>query len=235
MYTLFYLAHTTGSTVMRALPWEFPNDPSLAAADRQFLLGPAVMVTPVLEPGATTVDGVFPGIGKGECWYDWYTQAAVNATMGQNTTIDAPLGHIPVYIRGGNIIPTQEPAMTTREARKNPWGVLAALNLEGSASGSLYVDDGESVTPNATLYIEFTATNSTLHASGRGTYIDTNPLANITILGVHSPVTKVSFNGMQIASACVEYDGARKVLSITGLRNSTMAGAWSKDWKLRWG
>jgi len=154
MYTLFYLAHTTGSTVMRALPWEFPNDPSLAAADRQFLLGPSIMVTPVLEPGATTVDGVFPGIGKGECWYDWYTQAAVNATMGQNMTINAPLGHIPVYIRGGSVIPTQEPAMTTRDARKNPWGVIAALNLEGTASGSLYIDDGESVMPNATLYVE---------------------------------------------------------------------------------
>ena len=42
MYTLFYLAHNTGSTVMRALAWEFPHDPSLAAADRQFFLGPAV-------------------------------------------------------------------------------------------------------------------------------------------------------------------------------------------------
>ena len=155
MYTLFYLAHTTGSTVMRALAWEFPNDPSLAAVDRQFLLGSAIMVTPVLNPGATTVDGVFPGIGQGgTVWYDWYTQAAVNATAAKNTTIDAPLGHIPVFIRGGNVIPTQEPAMTTRDARKNPWGVIAALDLEGAASGSLYIDDGESVMPNATLYVD---------------------------------------------------------------------------------
>jgi len=51
MYTLFYLAHNTGSTVMRALAWEFPNDPSLAAADRQFFLGPAILVTPVLDQG----------------------------------------------------------------------------------------------------------------------------------------------------------------------------------------
>lgn len=27
IYTLFYEAHTTGSTVMRALAWEFPNEP----------------------------------------------------------------------------------------------------------------------------------------------------------------------------------------------------------------
>lgn len=33
IYTLFYQAHTTGSTVMRALSWEFTTDPTLAAVD----------------------------------------------------------------------------------------------------------------------------------------------------------------------------------------------------------
>lgn len=154
IYTLFYLAHNTGSTVMRALAWEFPHDPSLAAADRKFFLGPAILVTPVLDQGATTVDGVFPGVGKGEVYYDWYTLSAVNASAGENVRIDAPLGHIPVDIRGNSVIPTQEPALVTRNARKNPWGVIAALSLEGFASGSLYVDDGASLVQNATLEVE---------------------------------------------------------------------------------
>lgn len=154
MYTLYNQAHETGSTVMRALAWEFPNDPTLANADRQFLLGPSLMITPVLAQGAVTVDGVFPGVGKGEVWYDWYNQTAIVAAPGQNITIDAPLGHIPVYVRGGSILPTQEPGMTTRICRSNPWGLIAASSLEGTASGSLYVDDGESLVPNATLFVE---------------------------------------------------------------------------------
>ena len=93
-------------------------------------------------------------MGKGEVYYDWYTLSAVNASAGENTTISAPLGHIPVYIRGNHVIPTQEPALVTRDARKNPWGVIAALSLEGSASGSLYVDDGASLVPNATLFVK---------------------------------------------------------------------------------
>jgi alpha-glucosidase len=108
MYTLFHLASTSGSTVMRALAWEFPNDPALAAADRQFMLGPAILVTPVLEPQASSVDGVFPGLGHGVVWYDWYTQSAVPVSGGgeysPNVTISALLGHIPVYIRGGSIL-----------------------------------------------------------------------------------------------------------------------------------
>ena len=155
MYTLFHLAHTTGSTVMRALAWEFPNDPALAAVDNQFFLGPAILVTPVLAQGATTASGVFPGVGKGEVYYDWYNQSAVISRPGENVTVDAPLGHVPVYLRGGYVIPTQEPAMVTRDARRNPWGLIAALGLEGSASGGLYVDDGESlVQANGTLFVD---------------------------------------------------------------------------------
>jgi alpha-glucosidase len=154
MYTLFYQAHTSGSTVMRALAWEFPNDPMLASADRQFLLGDSLMIIPVLAQGATTVGGVFPGVGKGEVWYDWYNQTAAQAGPGENITIDAPLGHIPVYLRGGSILPTQEPGYTTTACRSNPWGLIAATSLEGTASGQLYVDDGESLVQNSMLFVK---------------------------------------------------------------------------------
>lgn len=139
---------------------QYPKISSLSiytqGSQRQFFLGPALLITPVLAQGATTVNGVFPGTGgKGEVYYDWYTHSAQNiSTPGANVTINAPLGHIPVYIRGGYIIPTQEPALVIRDARRNPWGVIAALSLEGTASGNLYVDDGESVVQNGTLFVE---------------------------------------------------------------------------------
>lgn len=50
MYTLFYYAHNKGETVMRALAWEFPNDETLRETYNQFLLGPSILVTPVLFP-----------------------------------------------------------------------------------------------------------------------------------------------------------------------------------------
>ena len=93
-------------------------------------------------------------MGKGEVYYDMYTLTTVNASAGENVTIEVPLGHMPVYVRGNNVTPTQEPALVTRDARKNPWGVIAALSLEGSASGSLYIDDGASLVQNAALYVE---------------------------------------------------------------------------------
>ncbi|KAK5714382.1 hypothetical protein LTR17_017163 [Elasticomyces elasticus] len=233
MYTLFYYATTTGSTVMRALAWEFPNDPTLAAVDSQFLLGPSLLVAPVLGQGLDSVGVVFPGVGaQGEVWYDWYTQIAMDAQPGENVSIPAPLGHIPVFIRGGHVLPQQEALYTTTESRNSSWSLLAALSSAGTATGQVYIDDGASVVQDSTLLVDFTAGNGSLWASARGTYKDTNALANVTILGVASEPTSVTLNGQAITGA--EYNGTSKVLSVKGLESSTSSGAWAQDWVLSW-
>ncbi|TKA68290.1 hypothetical protein B0A55_04291 [Friedmanniomyces simplex] len=231
MYTLFYYASTTGSTVMRALAWEFPNDPTLAAIDNQFLLGPALLITPVLGQGLVSAQGVFPGIAQGEVWYDWYTQEAVSAQPGENVTIPAPLGHIPVFVRGGYVLPQQEALYTTTESRNSSWSLLCALSKDGTASGQVYIDDGASLVPPATLLVDFTASNGSLWASARGTYEDTNALANVTIMGVSSKPSTVTLNGQTISEG-VSYNGT--VLSVKGLQTATSKGAWAQDWVLSW-
>jgi alpha-glucosidase len=150
LYTLFYHAHTSGDTVMRALAWEFPADESLRGTYSQFMLGPSLLITPVLVPNVDTVQGVFPGVGEGEKWYDWYTLQVVKAKAQENVTLAAPLEHINVHVRGGSILPLQEPGYTTTETRANPWGILVALDSDQKAKGDLYLDDGESLVPNAT-------------------------------------------------------------------------------------
>jgi alpha-glucosidase len=141
--------------MMRALAWEFPNDKSLRAVDNQFLLGPSLLVTPVFEQGATTVKGVFPGIGDGTRWYDWYTLKEVTGVgVGENVTMHAPLEHIPLHIRGGSVIALHQPGYTTTEMRSNPWSLLVALDENGFASGSLFLDDGESLEPEEEKFVE---------------------------------------------------------------------------------
>ena len=156
MYTLLARAAADGSTVVRALAWEFDREPWLRDVDRQFLLGAAVLVTPCLEQGASTVQGVFPGVGDGRTvWYDWYTGKEVSRGVrpGENVTVPAPLGHIPVFLRGGSVLPVQQPAMTTTEARMSPWGLLVALDGEERAEGELYLDDGENLEPAAVTWV----------------------------------------------------------------------------------
>lgn len=49
---------------------------------------------------------------------------------------------INLHVRGGYILPTQEPALNTMQSRKNPFGLIVALDETFSAIGDMYYDDG---------------------------------------------------------------------------------------------
>jgi alpha-glucosidase len=153
-YTLFHKANVAGETVLRALAWEFPNEEGLKAIEIQFLSGPAILVTPVLAPLATTVQGVFPGVAEGTRWYDWYTFQEVDAKPGENKTLHAELVEQPIHVRGGYIIPIQKAGNMTKTSRKSPWSLIVALDKDDSAEGELYLDDGVSLVQAATKNIK---------------------------------------------------------------------------------
>jgi hypothetical protein len=56
-YTLFANASLYGTPPVRALFFEFPQEPELLVVDRQFMLGSDILVTPVLTPNVTSVSG----------------------------------------------------------------------------------------------------------------------------------------------------------------------------------
>ncbi|CUS14012.1 unnamed protein product [Tuber aestivum] len=231
IYTLFHHAHTAGATVMRALSWEFPDDESLVEIDRQFMLGPAIMVAPVLDQSANYTNATFPG-GENEKWYDWYTHEARNGSEGKLVDLKAPLGHIPVFIRGGNVLALQHPAYTTAESRKNPWDVLVALDSEGDASGDLYLDDGESLVQEKTAFITLEATNSLLNISRKGQLTSTEALSSVTILGVSKKPNQIRFGKAKLDNW--SWRESSQVLKVRGLEGVTKGGVWSKEWELSW-
>ncbi|KAH8198352.1 hypothetical protein TruAng_007449 [Truncatella angustata] len=235
-YTLFWKAHTAGETVMRALQWEFPNDESLKAVDNQFMLGPSILITPVLEPLATTVKGVFPGIVDGTRWYDWYDLTEIEAQPRENKTIEAPLVHIPVFVRGGSIIASQKPGNTTKTTRSNPWSILVTLDSRDEASGSLYLDDGLSLVQNATKEIELSYSNSALRATVVGDYVDTNTVSNITIAGWKgrtNPRVAVSIAGKNISCITISVTVAGNSVYVENLQDIFVQGVWVSDFAVR--
>lgn len=228
-YTLLAEAHSTGVPVLRALSWEFPDDPTLSDIDRQFFVGEALLVTPVLDPGVSEVNGTFPGANDTDVYYDWYTLEKQNFTAGKNHSLKAPLGHIPLHVRGGHVIPLQDPAYTVAESRNGSWSLLVALDNDGKASGRLYSDDGESVHVNKSITVDFVASHGHLSASAIGKYSLDQPLANVTILGVDKKPKHVKF-GNESAS----YDYVNRSVVVTDLEKFTEKGAFAKDFRLDW-
>jgi alpha-glucosidase (family GH31 glycosyl hydrolase) len=79
-------------------------------------------------------------------WYKYETGELVDNSETSYITLDAPLNEINVHIRGGFIVPYQIPSVTTKASRKNPFGLVVALNYgtNQTSFGDLFWDDGES-------------------------------------------------------------------------------------------
>lgn len=55
LYTQYFRSSTLGETIVRPLFFEFTWDPTTLTIDRQFMFGPALLITPCLDKGATQV------------------------------------------------------------------------------------------------------------------------------------------------------------------------------------
>jgi len=202
-YTLFYMAHVgSGATVIRPLWFEFPSDSNCLSIDRQFMIGSSILISPVVDPGRTTVLAYLPQ----DNWYDFYS----NHLQDSNgwISLDAPLEKINIHIRGGSIIPMQKPGYTTFESRRNPFALLIALNRSGLAEGNLYIDDGDSLDSidkgNYSLlhfvahyYTANNVSGEILSSFRHDGYslIDAMWLNTVTVLGVINRVNTATING----------------------------------------
>ncbi|OJT04578.1 Alpha-glucosidase [Trametes pubescens] len=200
-YTLFANSSLHGTPTVRALFFEFPDEPELFGVDQQFLVGRDILVTPVLTPNVSSVDGFFPGHSR-VIWRDWYTHEVVNATSGVQTTLDAPLGHINVHVRDGSaILLHAQPGYTTTETRASPYSLLVSQAADGYAFGTAYVDDGESVPPTPSSTLTFTARTGSLHFSAHGNFAVVQKLDTVTVLGVGSKKPgAVKLNGKALSN-----------------------------------
>merc|ERR1719231_665757 len=95
------------------------------------------MVKPVTAANVKSATVHFPGT---QPWYDVVTYAAFRAPS--TASVDAPIDKIPVYQRGGSIIPRK---MRLRRSSAtmvyDPYTLVVALDSAGQASGELYMDD----------------------------------------------------------------------------------------------
>ncbi|KAJ2503438.1 hypothetical protein GGH96_000228 [Coemansia sp. RSA 1972] len=191
MYSTYQDSVERGWPVARPLVYEFPNS-QFASNDRQMLIGSSILVSPVLTQGARSVNAMFP-TGR---WYNWYTNAHIDG-YNTNVTLDAPLEHINVHIRGGSIVPTQRPEMTTTQVRQNDYELVVATSANGTAVGQLYVDDGESFDTRH-RWIDFSYDNHVLYVAPRsGSMHVERAVTSLVLLGVVGAHT-VSVNGARV-------------------------------------
>ena len=137
LYGLFVEAHKSGAPIMRPLFWHYQDDPIATAAGDQFMLGPDLLVAPILRQGAVARSVYLP---RGT-WFNFWTRERHEG--GQHVVAQAPLEIIPLFVRAGAIIPM---AAVQQYVGQDESGIIN-LHIWPGARGRMrwYEDDGESM------------------------------------------------------------------------------------------
>ncbi|CAJ0599537.1 unnamed protein product [Cylicocyclus nassatus] len=171
LYSLHFEASINGGTVIRPVFYEFPADSKTHDLSYEFLWGSSMLIAPVVHQGATSVKAYLPK----DDWYSVFDYHYGQRVWEGEQIFPAPWDSlIPVFIRGGAIIPCQKPNITTDYTRKNAFKLVIVPGTRTSRSpdsayGFLYWDDGESIVESFETYFyyhwRFTYKQSELEAT----------------------------------------------------------------------
>jgi len=135
IYSLAWMTTSEAYTPMRPLAMDFRTDVRALNTGDEFLFGPAILVSPVTEPGATSRRVYLP---KAK-WYDFWTGRATEG--GSATEAQAPLGRIPLHIRAGSILPMGPDLEWTTQKPADPIELRVYTGADGSFT--LYEDEND--------------------------------------------------------------------------------------------
>ena len=114
----------------------YQDDPNTYNLDDEFMIGKDLLVAPVLKPDVTARLVYLPN----GTWYDYWTNKKYAG--GVTIRIDAPLERVPMFVRGGAIIPMGPSLNYVGEKPVDPITFNIYPDDKGSAATTLYEDDG---------------------------------------------------------------------------------------------
>jgi alpha-glucosidase len=138
LYTTLEEAHQTGVPLFRPLVLNYQEDPNTYNLDDEFMIGNDLLVAPIVKPDVTRRLVYLP---KGS-WYDYWTNKKYEG--GTMISAAAPLETVPMFVRAGAIIPTAPEMNYIGEKPQDPITFNIYPDAKGSASMTLYEDDGVS-------------------------------------------------------------------------------------------
>lgn len=131
---LYDLAHED-MPILRPLVLEFPEDPICRELTDQCMLGDRLLAAPVMTPGVTARAVYLP---KG-VWFDYYTGKRYSG--GRYVLAEAPLDRMPLFARGGAVIPVSVGKPQSVEDIRE----VVLEVFPGNGRFVHYMDDGETM------------------------------------------------------------------------------------------
>ena len=139
LYTTLEAAHRPGVPLFRPLMLDYQDDSNTYNLDDQFMIGDDLLVAPIVKPDLTSRLVYLP---KG-IWYDFWTNKKYDG--GAMIRVDAKLETVPMFVRGGAVIPMGPEMRYVGERPFDPITFAIYPDENGFASATLYEDDGNSL------------------------------------------------------------------------------------------
>lgn len=214
-YTLFYESHLNGMPPMRPIWFEFPSESSTFGSEDSFMVGNALLVRPVVDPGVNNVNVFLPG---DQGWYDIDTAAKFPSP--QSVSISTPLTKIPVFQRRGTIVPRKMRVRRSSTLMLNdPFTLYVALDDKGHAEGNVYIDDGHSMNfekTNQFVYRRLVFDKNVLKSSeiSPDSYTTDSWLERVVIMGARRPSKVEVESGGTRSTLGFTYDPNKQLLTV---------------------
>ena len=125
-----------GSTLMRPLIFDFANDPEALAQKYEYMFGKSLLVNPITKENVTTWRTYLPVNKAG--WYDFRT--GKHYAGGQSVETAVNRTNIPVYVKGGSILPIGPDKQYAADKADAP--IELHIYAGADATFTLYEDDG---------------------------------------------------------------------------------------------
>lgn len=198
LYTAFWQYVQKGTPVLRPISFLDQHDAETLHRMEEFCMGDHLLVCPVSEQGAKR-RGVY--LPQGD-WFDFHTGQLYEG--GQEYVVDAALDRIPMFVRGGGVLPLGPVMQYTNEKP------LERLDLrvhyaEGETESFVYLDTGDGYDYKDGIYrlSTFTVVGAkrrlTLRQRLEGEYASDLEQYKLVIYGLHYKVTQCVVDGKRLS------------------------------------
>ncbi len=163
IYSEAWQVTSNHSTLMRPLVMDWREDVEAQNTGDEYLFGPAILVSPVTNEGATSRTVYLPKA----TWYDFWTGDKQEG--GKRIQADAPLDKLPLFVRAGSIIPMGPRMEWTTEKPSDPIELRIYLGADGDFTFYEDQNDGYQYEKgaHATIHLHWDDAARTLTLSDR--------------------------------------------------------------------
>ena len=198
LYSAEYNASKTGAPIMRALVYDFQDDPNVYEESFEFLFGRDILVANVIEEGAKTRKVYLPAGCK---WYDWSDKMRCYEG-GQTIEIPVTMASIPMFIREGAVIAMADNQLMTMEG-DHTTDLHLIVAPKGTVTTTLYDDDGVTNDFKSGVFRKTTITTTagervTMDFTSEGSYEDTVKTVKVEMIAKEKSPFWVTLDGRKI-------------------------------------